>query len=634
MTVEVFAQSVRAAIARCEENVAALTSHEARSFRETVRDFDRLFLPLNGLGGRVNLYTNVHPDAAMRATCEELEQELARLATSVGLNRGLYERLASVRPGADATAEERRLHAHALRDFRRSGVDADEATRDRIRALREELVAIGQEFDRNIIRGGREVVVQDGHAGLAGLPADFLRAHPERPDGSVLLTTDPTDRMPVLTYARDEELRRRYHHAYDRRAWPENSAVLARLLARRHELARLLGYRHWADYSTEDKMTTSAGEARTFLERVVELARGRALAEHEELREEKRRAGSESDVREYDRFFLVELARKRRYAFDSQDVRPYFAYERVRDGVLATSARLYGVTFERNTTQAVWHDLVECYDVVDAGEVVARFYLDMHPRPDKYKHGAMFEVSCGASQGVLPEAALVCNFPEPTADDSALLLHEDVTTFFHEFGHLLHHLFAGRQRFLSFAGISTEFDFVEVPSQVYEEWAWSPDVLATFARHVDTDEPIPPDLVRRMRAAEGYGRASSVLGQMYFALLSLTYHDRDPATLDPDETMIALKEMLPTPHEPDTHMQVAFGHLHGYSALYYTYMWSLVIARDVLSRFESDLMSGATANEYRREVLSPGGSKDANELVRGFLGRDYAFDAFERWLAG
>jgi thimet oligopeptidase len=315
-------------------------------------------------------------------------------------------------------------------------------------------------------------------------------------------------------------------------------------------------------------------------------------------------------------------------------VRPYFAYANVRDGVLATSAALYGIEFRRNSTQPVWHASVECFDVVDRGGLVARVYLDMHPRPNKYKHGAMFDLRTGAGGDGVPEAALVCNFPEPNDSDPALLLHRDVTTFFHEFGHLLHHLFAGRQRFLAFAGIATEWDFVEVPSQLYEEWAWDAGVLARFARHFETGESIPRELVARMREADEYGKGLFVATQMYLAMLSLSYHDRDPRELDLDAHMRELRSsMLPFPHTPGTCFYASFGHLNGYSAIYYTYMWSLVIAKDLFSRFDGALMDARVASAYRNAVLAPGGTRDAAELVEAFLGRAYDTRAWENWLA-
>jgi thimet oligopeptidase len=397
----------------------------------------------------------------------------------------------------------------------------------------------------------------------------------------------------------------------------------------------LLGYASWADYATEDKMVQSAAAARAFIERVAGRARPRMEAEYAELLEAKREdEPGAGDVRAHELAYYTERVKQRRFGFDSQAVRPYFAYANVRDGVLATSAALYGIAFERNDAPERWHPSVECYEVASGGRRAARLWLDMHPRPDKYPHAAMFGVRSGLAGDELPEAVLVCNFPEPKGGDPALLLHGQVTTFFHEFGHLLHHLFAGEQRYLSFSGIATEGDFSEVPSQLYEEWAWDTGVLQRFARHHRTGEPIPGELVQRMRGAEEYGKGLHVGTQMFYAMLALAYHDRDPAGIDLDAEMVELKRrMTPVPHEPGTHFQAAFTHLNGYSASYYTYMWSLVIAKDLFSRFEREPMDPAAAGRYRSAILAPGGSKDAAELVRDFLGREYALGAWEQWLA-
>jgi thimet oligopeptidase len=411
--------------------------------------------------------------------------------------------------------------------------------------------------------------------------------------------------------------------------------VLRKLIGKRHELAALLGYRSWADYVTEDKMVKSAARAREFVERTAGLARPRMLSEYRDLLEAKREVEPWAGVvHDWEKAYWIERVKARRFQFDSQSVRPYFAYANVRDGVLATSATLYGVHFRRNPSEPVWHPSVECYDVIDRGSLAARVYLDMHPRPSKYKHGAMFDLCTGVAGERVPEAALVCNLPQPTDSDPALLLHRDVETFFHEFGHLLHHLFAGRQRYLAFSGIATEWDFVEVPSQMYEEWAWDSGVLARFARHVDTGEPIPDALVRRMRDADEYGKGLHVASQMFLARLSLAYFDADPEGLDLLRTMVDLRErMLPFPHVNGTNFVASFGHLHGYSAIYYTYMWSHVIAKDLFSRFQGDLMNPATANAYRSAILAPGGTRDAADLVRDFLGREYGTEAWESWLA-
>ncbi len=626
------------ALAEARRRLAAFPGLPADADAQAVAEaFDRITHPLNGVEGWIGLFAHVHPDGAVREAARRAEQELEAFGTELGLDRAAWRRLAAAGEQLDgADPAVRRLLEHALRDYRRSGVDRDEPTRERIRALRDELVRQGQGFDENLATLGRSFRVDGGHADLAGLPSDFLAARPEDQCGGLTLGTDPADRVPILTYAENDTLRAGYFVAAMQRAVPENLAILPELLAKRHELATLLGFASWADYVTEDKMTGSAAAAREFVERVIDVARPRAEAELAELLAAKRaRLGPDAEpwIRESERLFYVERVKAERYGLDSREVRPYLAFENVLRGVLTTTEALYGVSVRRDEGAELWHGSVRAYDVLEDGRPVARFYLDLFPREGKFKHAAMFSVASGLQDGPLPEACLVCNFTEPKGADPALMLHDEVTTFFHEFGHLLHHLFAGRQRFLRFSGIACEWDFVEAPSQLYEEWAWDTRVLASFARHVESGEPIPAELVERMRAAEEYGKALHAIQQMFYARLSLSYYERDPRGLDLTREMIELKQrVLPFPHEDGTYMHAGFGHLHGYSAMYYTYMWSLAIAKDLRSRFESDLLHTGVAREYRDQILAPGGSRDARELVRAFLGRDSDLVALERWL--
>jgi thimet oligopeptidase len=277
---------------------------------------------------------------------------------------------------------------------------------------------------------------------------------------------------------------------------------------------------------------------------------------------------------------------------------------------------------------------VETYDVFAGDDPVGRFYLDMHPREGKYKHAAMFPIVSGIKDVQLPEAAVVCNFPDP-AEGSALLEHGDVVTLFHEFGHLLHHLIGGAAKYVRFSGVATEWDFVEVPSQLLEEWAYSYEILKTFAVNEETGESVPKALVKQMNKARSFGRGTGVRQQMFFAALSLTYHSQSPQGIDSTDLVKELQRRYSAfPYVEDTHFQASFGHLEGYSALYYTYMWSLVIARDLFDQFSGEnLMNTDLAVRYRKNILEPGGSQDARDLVRAFLNRDYNLDAYQRWMA-
>jgi len=633
-TKESFAAFAEDSLARARARRDEVASLPADAGAEAVaRAFDAIGRELGEAYGLSELFAAVHPDEGVRDVCERTSQEISAFLTGVGLDRELYEAFARPEHADGLEGGLARFVEHTLRDFRRSGVDQDEATRERIRALQDEIVRVGQRFDRNIVQGGRELQVADGHAALAGLPADYLASHPEDDDGTVTLTTDPNDVMPVLLYAERDDLRRDVFMMFNQRATPENAPVLVELVERRHELAKLLGEDSWASWVLGDKMIGDAATAHSFIDSIHDRARPVAEAELEELLAEKRTLDPAADeVTAWEVKYLIERVKRRRFEFDSQSVRPYFPYESVERGVIEVSERLYGVEIRRNRDEPVWHPSVKCFDVVEGGATVARFFLDMFPRDGKYKHAAMFDVRGGVEGGEVPAACLVCNFPEPKEGDDALLLHEQVTTVFHEFGHLLHHLFAV-QPWYGFSGIACEWDFVEVPSQLFEEWAWDVDVLQGFAKHHGTGEPIPSALVERLKAAEEYGKGVGVLGQMLYAKFALTLFDSDPEGLDPSALMARLREERTlVRHVPGTEMQNSFGHLNGYSASYYTYMWSLVIAKDLFGRFGADLMDAEAARRYREAVLRPGGARDAAALVRDFLGRDFSYEAWEAWL--
>ena len=598
----------------------------------TLDAFDAAFGGLAGAAARSSLARNVHPSAALREAAELAEQEVDALSTELSLDRGLYEALAGVDVSGEDAAT-RYLVEKSLRDFRRAGVDRDEDTRRRVKELRDELVRIGQEFGRNIKDDVRRVALAP--AELEGLPEDWRRAHPAGVDGNVVVSTDNTDYVPFMTYARSERAREELWRLYRLRGHPRNLEVLGRLLDRRAELARLLGYSSWAAYVTEDKMIGSEAAAAEFVERIAAAAEARMRRDHDQLLARKRTEDAAAvRVEPWDSAYLQERIKVEQYGFDSQSVRPYLEYGRVKKGVLDVTGRLFGLEYRPVQDAPVWHTDVEVYDVCEGDRVLGRVYLDMHPREGKYKHYAQFTLAAGQAGRRLPEGVLVCNFPRPSASGPALLEHSDVRTFFHEFGHLLHHVLGGHTRWAGQSGVATEWDFVEAPSQMLEEWVWDPEVLARFARRVETGAAIPAELVRRMKAADEYGKGLMVRQQMFYAATSLELHRRDPRGLDTTAVVAELQERYtPFRHVPGTYFQESFGHLDGYSAIYYTYMWSLVIAKDLFGPFRrAGLLDPVPARRYRRDILEPGGSRPAAALVQDFLGRPHAFDAFAAWL--
>ncbi len=630
-TPEEFTAGCRRDMERARTEAGRAKATGARDAAATLAAFDAAFAALGEAASRASLARNVHPDPRLRDAAEAAEQEVDALSTELSLDRGLYDALAALDVSGEDPAT-RHLVTKSLRDFRRAGVDRDATTRARVRALREELVRIGQEFGRNIKDDVRRLELDP--AELEGVPEDWRRTHPPGESGKVTVTTDNTDYVPFMTYARSERAREALWRLYRLRGHPRNLDVLSRMLARRAELARVLGYASWAAYVTEDKMIGSAEAAVEFVEKISRAAEARMHRDHDQLLARKRKDVPAAErVEPWDSGYLQERVKAEQYGFDSQSVRPYFEYRRVKEGVLDVTGRLFGISYRR-VDAPVWHADVEGYDVVEDGRLLGRVYLDMHARDGKYKHYAQFTLASGQRDVRLPEGVLVCNFPRPTAGGPALMEHGDVKTFFHEFGHLLHHVLGGHTRWAAQSGVATEWDFVEAPSQMLEEWVWDPGVLATFARHVETDEPIPAALVRRMKAADEYGKGLMVRQQMFYAATSLELHRRDPEGLDTTALVGELQERYtPFRHVDGTYFQESFGHLDGYSAIYYTYMWSLVIAKDLFVPFrEAGLMSAEPARRYRKAILEAGGSKPAAELVKDFLGRPHAFEAYEAWL--
>ena len=628
---ERFRQRCLEGLRRAQELRPALVSEPARALER----YNELLTAASASNALAGLMSEVHPDEAIRDAGRECEQEVARFYSDLALDREVFDVLAAVDVSA-TDADTQRFVAHTLRDYRRAGVDKPPETRARLKEIDEELTKLGQQFSKNISEDTRAIEVPVER--LAGLPADYIAAKRPGKTGKIKITTDYPDYNPFMTYATDDELRKQLYIAFRSRGDQHNEQVLRDILALRAEKAALLGYADWADYITADKMMGSGAKASAFLEKVWNLAAPRAERDYEELlRELQRRIPGHTTVSDWQKVWLENLVKKEVYEVDASETRQYFPYDRVLAGLLEITAEIFDLSYVAVTSPDVWHASVLVYDVVRGGgtlaETLGRIYLDMHPREGKYKHAAQFPLKDGVRGVQLPEGVLVCNFPSPD-DGAALMEHDDVVTMFHEFGHLMHHVLGGHQKWITQSGVATEWDFVEAPSQMFEEWAWSHVTLARFARHHETGEVIAAELVDKMRRADKFGLGTATVQQIFYAAISLGFHRADPATLDQlVEVQRLQKKYTPFAYVPGTRFHTSFGHLVGYSAMYYTYQWSLVIAKDLLTPFEErGLLATDITFAYRDKVLVPGGSRDAADLVRDFLGREYDFSAYERFL--
>ena len=611
-------------LAHARALVDALKADPPTEPLEVLRSWNDAQIALSNAASVGSLFSEVHPDKAVRDRADELAQAVQKLDTDLGLDTDLY----AVFAGLDATdldADAGRVLERTLRDFRRSGVDRDEATRERLRELSERALLLSQDFGKNIREDVRSIRIRPEQ--LAGMPQDWVDAHPVGDDGLVTVTTDYPDVVPFRTFAHDAQARRDLMTQFLTIAWPANDAVLQELFAVRREHASLLGFDSWADYDAEVKMIGKGSAIGEFIERITELSTASAERDKQALLDRMRHDRPDAtDIDGADVAYYAELIRKEQLAVDAQRVRTYFPFEAVRQGLLDVTGRLFGLEWSPVADAGTWHDEVATYDVSFEGERIGRIHLDLHPRDGKYKHAAQFDLVRGVGGVQLPEGVLVCNF------NRGLLEHDEVVTLFHEFGHLVHHVLAGGMEWVRFSGVATEWDFVEAPSQMLEEWAWDADVLATFARNAE-GETIPADLVAAMRRANDFGKGYDARTQMFYAAMSYDFHVHEHADLT-----ARLRELMARysvfPYLAGTHMQCHFGHLDGYSSAYYTYMWSLVIAKDMFSAFDrEDLFDPEVAGAYRDKVLAQGGRRDAADLVEDFLGRPYTFDAYAAWLA-
>ena len=607
-----------------------LVAAHSTDAKGTLDQLNLVYQAIDHVYHMAGLMANVHPNEDLRNAAEVCEQNAQKLATDLSLDHELYEAIASLDVSTlDALAQ--RFYNKTLRDYKRSGVDKDEQTRQQLKKLSEEITKVGQEFDRNIRDDKQSITVRVED--LKGLPQDFIDAHKPDANGDITITTDYPDYMPVQTYADKESVRKALYVAKMNIGYPSNRETFQRLLALRYAYATTLGYKSWADYNVADKMAGNVETVTDLIDKISSIARPASEAELKKILARKQKDDpSATVVQNWDRFYYTNKIRAEEFNVDAQEVRSYFEYNHVRDGIFEVASRLYGVRFEPAKDAKKWHKDVEVYDMFEGDKHVSRFYLDTHPRANKYNHAAMFPMAVGIEGHQLPVGALVTNFPEA----GSLMEYDDVTTFFHEFGHLMHHMLSGHQEWSIFSGVNCEWDFVEVPSQLNEEWAWDANILALFSSQRDTHKPIPADLVDKMKKAEEFGKGIHVMRQMYYAALSHYYYATDTSSNDPMDLVISLGDKFsPYPHLDGTYLYASFGHLNGYSSLYYTYMWSLMIGKDFYQKFvKNGIMDKDTATLYRKTVLEPGGAVDAKDMAKNFLGREPNFDAMKAWLEG
>ena len=599
-----------------------------RTLRSAIAEYDEALRLAASFAICGRLIALTHPDPLVRETAGKVAAESGNFMASLPRDAKLFHAFQALsRKGASPM--ERKYAEESEKMWRLGGADRSDADRAKLEAIQEAASEAASTFGANTAKGRRTIEVRD-RLELAGLPEDWLAS---RKGDVVTVSTDYPDYFPVMNFASNEGLRRRLYFEFRNRAWPANEEVLHSLIAKRHEEGRMHGFPNAAAQLLRTNMVETPAKVKALLGMADAASKSRAAAEYAELLALKRRDTPATDaLDDSEKSYWQERVRRANFEVDESATREYFPLAQVKQGVLDVTGRLFGLAFRRVPDAPVWHPSVECWEALDNGKLIGRFYWDLHPRKNKYTHGAEFPIRSGKLGRQLPEVVLLTNFPEQAP---ALMSHAEVKTFFHEFGHVLHDILSGQQQYFNFSGTpSIEQDFVEVPSQLLEEFLFDHAVLATFARHYKTGEVIPADLVKRMRAAAAFGRGLHARQMLLYSDFNLRAHELDP----PQGEYTAMfresfEKYMPFRWLDGVHPYASFEHIAGYPASYYTYLWDQLIVKDLFQRFDkTNLFDPRIARRYRETILAPGSTRSARELTEDFLGRPVNADAWRKWM--
>jgi oligopeptidase A len=639
--------AVNQLLAQAQGRLEAIAQQKGpRTFENTMRPLDQMTERLDVAMSVVKHLENVVTSPELRAAYNAVQPRVSAFESSIPLNEGLWkavQQYAATDEAKALTGTRKRFLTKTIDAFRRHGAELDAAGKARLEALDVELSKVTTKFAENVLDSTNEfwLVIADERK-LAGLPPTAIAAARASAEAKGVkgwrFTLQAPSYLALMTYLDDAEIREQVYHAHSTRATSgayDNREILNRILELRREKANLLGFRSFADLVLEDRMAHSGERAQRFLSKLKEKTEARFHEENEELAAFRSRLEGPNApaLKPWDIAYYAEKQRAALYDFDEEALRPYFPLERVVEGLFETVQRLYGIRVAEQPGVPVWHPDVKYYAIYDPdGTLLGAFYADWYPRETK-RGGAWMDVfmtGLPTKDGFKPHLGLMCgNLTPPVEDRPALLTHREVETIFHEFGHLLHHCLS-RVELRTLAGTSVAWDFVELPSQIMENWCWERQALDLFARHYKTGEPIPEDLFQKMKRARNFRGANAQMRQLGFGFVDLALHiDYAPAR-DGDVMGYArriLQQFSPAPLPPDHAVIAGFTHLFanpvGYGAGYYSYKWAEVLDADAFTRFRDvGIFSREIGMEFREKILARGDSEDPAELYRTFMGRD------------
>lgn len=629
-----------------------------RNFSNTLAAYDDILNELSNVASVQFLLFCTSPDESLRQVCNENSQKIQQFSSELVLDAQLYE---AVKQYAN-TEEAKNLHGYqqkmlqeVLRDFQQNGLALPEEQQTILKDLQGQLIALSSEFQKNTSEITDFLIVSETE--IAGLPEDYKKQHKihennhgDNHENSYKIDLSYPSYLPFMQYSESEDARKALSFKYLNRAADKNLDVLQKVLVLRKQVATMLGFPSYAAQCHSNLMSKTPQTVWNFELDLVEKVRVKAKIDYQELLACKNEYVKENNtknhtiINSWETGFYRNILLKTKYNIDNQIVKQYFEANNVLQGIFTIASKLFGIEFVEQKNITTWHEEVRFIEVKEQGKLIGKMYLDLFPRANKYSHAACFPLISGKELSgknisknnnyQTPILALVCNFPPATADKPSLLTHNDVETFFHEFGHALHVLLTTSPVSM-YAGTNTKRDFVEVPSQWFEAWAWNYEALSLFAKHHESGEILPKELFDKMLATKNLGSGLFAQSQLFYAIYDLTLHDTyQPENGENSENTTDILKKLQNnytqfPYTEGTHFQAAFGHLMGYAASYYGYMWAKVYAEDCAAKFEEHGMFDlATGKKFRESILAKGGSTEEFSQIVEFLGREPNSKAF------
>jgi peptidyl-dipeptidase Dcp len=645
---EHFLPAVKEAIALAKNEIESIKCPPFPTFQNTIEALDQAGKKLNVISAIFFNLNSAETNDEIQKSAREISPLLTAHANDILLDQELFRRISQVFEQRDnllLNPEQTTLLEKTVKSFVRNGAKLNPSEADTLRKIDRDLAQLSLKFGEHVLAETNKFVhFIENEADLAGLPdgakeAAAQVAEEKGQPGKWAFTLDYPSYIPVMTYAQNRALRKNMFMAFNTKSAKgdelDNREIILKLLNLRHQRAKLLGFDSHADFILEERMAKSPNAVREFLDALLEKAKPKAAREVEEVKALAQKLDRLDQLEKWDFAYYSELLKKEKYALDDEQLRPYFKLEQVIQGVFDTASKLFGLSFRPNPEIPVYHHEVTAYEVTDRnGIFLSVFYADFFPRPGK-RNGAWMTSFKGQyvknGEDSRPHISIVCNFTKPTKTKPSLLTFQEVTTLFHEFGHALHGMLA-RGTYESLSGTSVYWDFVELPSQIFENWCYEKECLDLFAKHYETGETIPLELIEKIKNAANFQQGYMTLRQLSFGLLDMAYHSEDPGKITDikefEQEVLKKTELLP--RVEGTLASTSFSHIFqgGYSSGYYSYKWAEVLDADAFELFqEKGVFDPETARSFEQNILSAGGSEHPSLLYKKFRGREPKPDA-------